>query len=46
MDEPFGALDKRRLEELIHPPTEENEDDNLHIIRMTQVGDDVKNIES
>ncbi|MFT4777148.1 MAG: NitT/TauT family transport system ATP-binding protein [Oleispira sp.] len=37
---------KRRLEELIHPPTEENEDDNLHMIRMTRVGDDVEDIES
>lgn len=39
---------KKRLEELIHPP-EENEDmseDKLHMIRMTRVGDEVEDIES
>lgn len=39
---------KKRLEELIHPP-EENDDldeDKLHMIRMTKVGDEVEDIES
>jgi NitT/TauT family transport system ATP-binding protein len=37
---------KKRLEELIHPPTEDSEEDNLDMIRMTRVGDDVEDIES
>ena len=39
---------KRRLEELIHPPVEEDDvsEDKLHMIRMTKVGDDVEDIEA
>ena len=34
---------KKRLEELIHPPVDDdNEDDAPHIIRMAQVGDEVE----
>ena len=33
---------KKRLEELIHPPTAEDDADELHMIRMTHVGDDVE----
>lgn len=36
---------KKRLEELIHPPQEDTEEDNLHLIRMTQVGDEVEDID-
>lgn len=36
---------KKRLEELIHPPKEDDEEDSLHLIRMTRVGDDVEDIE-
>lgn len=36
---------KKRLEELIHPPTEEDDEESLHLIRMTRVGDDVEDIE-
>jgi NitT/TauT family transport system ATP-binding protein len=36
---------KKRLEELIHPP-EESDDDGLNLIRMTRIGDDVEDIES
>jgi len=37
---------KKRLEELIHPPAQEdNEDEGLKLIRMTRVGDDVEDIE-
>lgn len=37
---------KKRLEELIHPPQEDDEEDSLHLIRMTRVGDDVEDIET
>jgi NitT/TauT family transport system ATP-binding protein len=37
---------KKRLEELIHPPEHDDEEDSLHLIRMTRVGDDVEDIES
>lgn len=39
---------KKRLEELIHPPQEEDDlnEDKLHMIRMTRVGDEVEDIES
>ena len=39
---------KKRLEQLIHPPREEDEvsEDKLHMIRMTRVGDDVEDIEA
>ncbi|MAT51821.1 MAG: ABC transporter [Porticoccaceae bacterium] len=39
---------KKRLEQLIHPPKEEDEvsEDKLHMIRMTRVGDDVEDIEA
>ena len=38
---------KKRLEELIHPPTKEDaEDEGLKLIRMTRVGDDVEDIEA
>jgi NitT/TauT family transport system ATP-binding protein len=33
---------KRRLEELIHPPSAGKSDDELHIVRMTKVGDEVE----
>ena len=39
---------KKRLEELIHPPEDEEEgvsEDKLHMIRMTRVGDEVEDIE-
>ncbi len=36
---------KKRLEELIHPPKEDDDEDSLHLIRMTRVGDDVEDIE-
>lgn len=36
---------KKRLEELIHPPKDDDEEDSLHLIRMTRVGDDVEDIE-
>jgi NitT/TauT family transport system ATP-binding protein len=34
---------KKRLEELIHPPVEEDETESVHMVRMTRVGDDVEN---
>lgn len=39
---------KKRLEELIHPPQEDDDldGDKLHMIRMTRVGDEVEDIES
>lgn len=37
---------KKRLEELIHPSEHDDEEDSLHLIRMTRVGDDVEDIES
>lgn len=38
---------KKRLEELIHPPQkDDDEEDSLHLIRMTRVGDDVEDIET
>lgn len=39
---------KKRLEELIHPPEEDDDlnEDKLHMIRMTRVGDEVEDIES
>jgi len=36
---------KKRLEELIHPPTQEDDADGLHMIRMVHVGDDVEPVE-
>ena len=36
---------KKRLEELIHPPTQHDDADGLHMIRMTHVGDDVETLE-
>ena len=36
---------KKRLEELIHPPTEGDESNGLHMIRMAHVGDDVEEVE-
>jgi NitT/TauT family transport system ATP-binding protein len=38
---------KKRLEELIHPPQEDDEvsEDKLHMIRMTLVGDEVEDVE-
>lgn len=36
---------KKRLEELIHPPGEEDDGDGLHMIRMAHVGDDVEVME-
>lgn len=35
---------KQRLEELIHPPQKDTEDEGLQLIRMTRVGDDVEDI--
>ena len=40
LDPKFLAT-KKRLEELIHPPSDQPTDDALPMIRMTQVGDDV-----
>lgn len=37
---------KKRLEELIHPPEGDEEEESLHLIRMTRVGDDVEDVES
>lgn len=37
---------KKRLEELIHPPSEaDDEEESLHLIRMAKVGDEVEDIE-
>ncbi len=36
---------KKRLEELIHPPTEGEETNGLHMIRMAKVGDEVEEVE-
>lgn len=38
---------RKRLEELIHPPEEDDSlsEDKLHMIRMTRVGDDVEEVE-
>ena len=36
---------KKRLEELIHPPTTDDDADGLHMIRMAHVGDDVEVME-
>ncbi len=36
---------KKRLEELIHPPVQNDDADGLHMIRMTHVGDDVEVLE-
>ncbi len=33
---------RRRLEELIHPPAAREPDEDLHIVRMTKVGDEVE----
>ena len=33
---------RKRIDELIHPPTEEDEDDKLNMIRLTRVGDEVE----
>lgn len=35
---------KKRLEELIHPPTE-SDDEPLNLVKMTKVGDDVEEVE-
>jgi NitT/TauT family transport system ATP-binding protein len=36
---------KKRLEQLIHPPSADDETDGLHMIRMAHVGDEVETIE-
>lgn len=36
---------KQRLEELIHPPSEEDESLPMHMVRMAKVGDDVEPVE-
>lgn len=36
---------KKRLEELIHPPSEDDETEGLHMIRMAHVGDEVETLE-
>ena len=36
---------KKRLEELIHPPAEDDEVDSLSMVRMAYVGDDVEDVE-
>lgn len=36
---------KQRLEELIHPPSEDDEDEVLHMVRMARAGDEVEDIE-
>jgi len=36
---------KKRLEELIHPPIQEDDADGLHMIRLAHVGDDVECVE-
>lgn len=36
---------KKRLEELIHPPVVEDDEDGLHMIRMAHVGDDVEEMD-
>lgn len=33
---------RKRLDELIHPPTDEDESDSLQMVRLTQVGDEVE----
>ena len=34
---------RKRVDELIHPPSEaDDEDDSLHMVRLTHVGDDVE----
>ncbi len=33
---------RKRIDELIHPPTDEDEDDKLNMIRLTHVGDEVE----
>ena len=33
---------RKRLEELIHPPSQDNEEDKLNMFRMVKVGDDVE----
>jgi NitT/TauT family transport system ATP-binding protein len=36
---------KKRLEDLIHPPSEESASEDLHMVRMAYVGDDVEAVE-
>lgn len=33
---------RKRIDELIHPPTDEDDDDKLNMIRLTRVGDEVE----
>ncbi len=33
---------RKRLDELIHPPSEDDDDDKLNMIRFTQAGDDIE----
>lgn len=33
---------RKRLDDLIHPPSEEDESDSLHMVKFTQVGDEVE----
>jgi NitT/TauT family transport system ATP-binding protein len=33
---------RKRIDELIHPPTDEDEDDKLNMIRLARVGDEVE----
>ena len=33
---------RKRIDELIHPPSDEDEDDKLNMIRLTRVGDEVE----
>lgn len=35
---------KKRLEELIHPPSEDDESDHLNMVRMVDVNDDVESV--
>ena len=33
---------RKRIDELIHPPADEEDDDKLNMIRLTRVGDEVE----
>ena len=33
---------RKRLDELIHPPSDEDEDDKINMIRLAKVGDEVE----
>ena len=35
---------KKHIEELIHPPSEESDDDHLNLVRMVPVNDDVGSV--